>query len=49
MSYRQALNINPTYMEAWNNMGILLKSINKEEEAQQAIQRSISIQSLRIK
>lgn len=49
MSYRQALNINPTYMEAWNNMGILLKSINKQEESEQAIQRSISIQSLRTK
>lgn len=45
MSYHKALTIDPSYMEGWSNMGILLKSMGREEEAHQAMQRSISIRT----
>jgi hypothetical protein len=37
MSYHKALTIDPSYIEAWSNMSILLKSLDKEKEDHQPV------------
>jgi len=44
-SYRQAVSLAPFYIEAWNNMVLLLKTMGRKEEAQAVFQHALNIQS----
>ena len=43
LNYREAVNLSPAYSEAWNNMGLLLKSMGREDEAGYALQQSLKV------
>jgi tetratricopeptide (TPR) repeat protein len=42
-AYDKAIEINPEYLEAWNNKGVALSKINKSEEAIKAYDKEIEI------
>jgi len=44
-SYREAVRLDPNYREAWNNMGLLLKSMGREHEAHTVFQQALNIKS----
>lgn len=40
-SYRKAVELHPTYDQAWNNLGNMLKDMGKTEEAEQCLQNAL--------
>ncbi|MCF8105563.1 MAG: tetratricopeptide repeat protein [Desulfohalobiaceae bacterium] len=41
--FKQAVDLNPEYGEAWNNLGQVLVSLDRFDEAEQAFQRALAI------
>jgi Flp pilus assembly protein TadD len=40
--YRAAIDLEPAYSQAWNNLGVTLNTLNRRDEALAALERAVA-------